>query len=279
MKKAKANIDWQGHRGARGDFPENTIPGFIYALDCGMTTLEMDVVISADKQVVVSHEPFFNTEICHFEFTYEAGGSSANNMYRFSYDEISKIDCGSKENPNFPNQKKMTVSKPLLKEVIAEAEKHAVKTGRDSPFYNIEIKSTPEWEKHYHPVIEEYSDLLLAACKQGGIMDRLTVQCFDKRPLRYLRSKYPGLSLSLLVEDSISLQEHLELLGFVPTIYSCHYPLVDESVVDFCTEKNMLLIPWTVNEEKDIRALLKLGVDGIISDYPALCKEIKASLI
>src|SRR5690349_18285871 len=97
-------FDVQGHRGARGLYPENTIPAFIAALDSGVTTIEMDVVITKDKQVVVSHEPWMSSAICLDSSGNEFSSKDEKkfNIYELTYDEVKLFDCGSKVNEKFP---------------------------------------------------------------------------------------------------------------------------------------------------------------------------------
>lgn len=265
------NFDWQGHRGARGNYPENTTPAFFFALEQGMNTLEMDVVISADSQVVVSHEPFFNEDICNIDSLKR--DSLPNNLYKLTYSQIADIDCGSQGNSGFPDQVKMSIAKPLLKDVIQATEEYALQIKRTLPSYNIEIKSRPLWDGKFHPSVEIYADLLMQVATEAQIEYRLTVQSFDDRLLQYVHAKYPDVTLALLVEDSVSVKEHLTQLGFTPNIYSCYYLLVDEALVKFCKEKEMKLIPWTVNDAKETKRLKDLGVDGVITDYPELKKR------
>src|SRR5688500_119603 len=106
-------FDVQGHRGARGLKPENTIPGFLLAIDSGVTTIELDVVVTRDKQVVVSHEPWMSVSIC-----LDPAGSplqpkdeKKKNIYQMTYEQVRQFDCGSLGNKNFPEQEKMTVYK------------------------------------------------------------------------------------------------------------------------------------------------------------------------
>lgn len=274
------DFEWQGHRGARGAYPENTIPAFIYALDEGMNTLEMDVVITADKKVVVSHEPFFNSEICNANFLPGSSVDSlgvGNNIYHWTYDDVSHVDCGSLPNPRFPRQKKMTVGKPLLSDVI-DSVKAYVKTNKlPKPNYNIEIKSRPEWAGIYHPEVDEYANLLMEVLKDKHIHKRTVVQSFDKRALQYLHKEYPKMKLALLVEDEIPVEQHIDELGFVPEVYSCYYPLVDNKLVGYCHGKGMRIIPWTVNSIEEITKLKVAGVDGVITDYPQLKGEMFTS--
>ena len=114
----------QGHRGCRGEFPENTLPAFQHALEAGVTVLEMDVCISADGQVLVSHEPYMNSL-----YAIKPDGTpvlkseeKGLNVYKMSYSEVRKFDVGSRGNPLFPEQKKVFAYKPLLEEVFQWAE-------------------------------------------------------------------------------------------------------------------------------------------------------------
>ena len=263
-------LDIQGHRGCRGLLPENTIPAFEHALELGVTTLEMDAVITKDKQVVVSHEPFMSHEICLTSSGEEILETEerSHNIYQLTYEEVAAYDCGTKYHPRFPDQKKMAVSKPLLRAVIEHAETYQQENNRPPVFYNIETKSKPEGDSLFHPEPKEFVDLLVAVFKETGIYDRTTLQSFDVRTLQYAHEAYPDLTLVLLIENKKSLEENLEILGFVPQVYSPYFQLVDANLVAVCREKGMKLIPWTVNESSDIEEILALGVDGIISDYP-----------
>lgn len=274
------DFEWQGHRGARGAFPENTIPAFLFALDEGMNTLEMDVVVSSDEKLVVSHEPFFHPQICNANFpqvvrpdTLGAG----NNIFQWTYSDISHVDCGLLPHPKFPDQKKIPAVKPLLEDVIDTAEVYAKANKLPAPNYNIEIKSRPEWDNLYHPEIEEYASLLVELLKNKEVLSRTVIQSFDKRPLQFLHKEYPKVKLALLVEDDISAKEHIADLGFEPEIYSCYFPLVDHELVNYCHEKGIQIIPWTVNSVEEISQLRAMGVDGVITDYPQLKRQMPTS--
>ncbi len=277
---SSSDFEWQGHRGARGAFPENTIPAFLFALDEGMNTLEMDVVVSSDEKLVVSHEPFFNREICNVNFV--DGGlpdtlGVGNNIYQWTYEDVSHVDCGSLPNSKFPDQKKIPAVKPLLEDVIDTAEVYAKANKLPAPNYNVEIKSRPEWDNLYHPEIEEYASLLVELLKNKGVLSRTVIQSFDKRPLQFLHKEYPKVKLALLVEDDISAKDHITDLGFEPEIYSCYFPLVNQELVNYCHEKGIRIIPWTVNTIEEISQLRAMGVDGVITDYPQLKRKVTTS--
>lgn len=270
--KTPPEFDWQGHRGARGVYPENSIPAFLYALDHGVKTLELDVVITADSMVVASHEPFLNHEICLDLSGKEIpeGDEREFNIFRMTYQDLAEYDCGSKAHPRFPDQQKSRLSKPLLSDLIEAAELHALQTNRPQPRYNIEIKSRPEWDGVFHPAVKDYAGLVLKTLEQAGVADRTSIQSFDKRALRYVHQASPEMVLVLLEEDKRTPEAHLKELGFTPYVYSCHYLKVDKDLVDYCHKRGMKVIPWTVNERNKMKQLIQLGVDGIITDYPDL---------
>jgi glycerophosphoryl diester phosphodiesterase len=268
-----SGFDLQGHRGARGLLPENTIPAFRRALELGVTTLEMDVVISADSQVVVSHEPWMSPVICtQPDGTPVPPDSEAQfNLFDMSYARIAEFDCGQRDHPDFPEQEAMRVVKPLLQDVLQMAEAHVDSTGRAPIFYNIETKSQPEGDNTFHPEPEAFTRLLVAVVEGAGVTARTTIQSFDPRTLQVAQAVETSapLSLALLVgRGGDELAENVEALGFTPTIYSPNYQLVDEALVTAAHERGMEVIPWTVNARDDMERLRQLGVDGLITDYP-----------
>lgn len=270
MYLSPVSFDYQGHRGCRGLFPENSLPGFMHALDLGVVTLEMDVVVTADGQVVVSHDPWFAHEICLLPDGREIAPEEERSyrIFDMPYEDVARYDCGSLGHPRFPEQRKMEAKKPLLTEVIAAAEKYAAESGRPLPFYNIETKSTPRGDSLFHPTPDVFAQAVVDVVRAEGIGKRTTIQSFDVRTLQYLEGKYPELRLALLVENNWGPEENLKQLGFTPHIYSPEYTLVDAKLVQYCKERKMQLIPWTVNDPEHMRILIELGVDGIISDYP-----------
>lgn len=273
MSASQPAFDKQGHRGARGLMPENTIPGMLKAIDLGVTTLEMDLGISADRQVVVSHDPHFHEKITTTPEGKQLTKAEAAQrlLYHMPYDSIKKYDVGLKPHPDFPQQQKIAVYKPLLKELIEGAENYAKAKGK-AMFYNIEIKSTVAGDGKKHPPVEEFVDLAMKVIHDKGILSRVTIQSFDPRALQVMHRKYSGVRTALLIEgdDKRTLDEQLQQLGFTPSIYSPHFSLVNEQLVQRCREKGMKIIPWTVNDLEEMKRLTGLGVNGIISDYPDL---------
>lgn len=265
-----ATFDLQGHRGARGLLPENSIPGFLKAIDLGVKTLELDVVVSKDNQMIISHEPYFSPEICR-----DAKGDSIPekkeaeyNIYSFTAEEIKAFDCGSWGNPDFEEQVAQKTYKPTLKEMVKTVENYLKEKNLPKVFYNIETKSTPEGDSIFHPKPEAFAALLYKEIQELGIADRVFIQSFDVRTLQEFKKLNNELPLVLLVANAQSLEANLKSLGFTPSVYSPYYLRLNEKEVKKAKEQGMKVIPWTVNEPNEMRKMLKLGVDGLITDYP-----------
>lgn len=271
---AATTFDKQGHRGCRGLMPENTIPAMLHALDLHVTTLEMDAVVTKDQQLVVSHEPFFNHEITtkpDGSFVTEAEETTLN-IYRMTYEEVLRYDVGTKPHPRFPHQKKIAAVKPLLGQLIDSVLSYVQQHQLPMPYFNIETKSLPFSDNIYHPAPAQIVELLVKLIKEKKIESYVIIQSFDFRTLQYLHQHYPQIKTAMLIEDDDKrgIEKQMEALGFVPTIYSPHYSLVNEALIQYCHERHIKVIPWTVNTKEEIEHLRKMGVDGIISDYPDL---------
>ncbi|MEQ6118316.1 glycerophosphodiester phosphodiesterase family protein [Reichenbachiella sp. MALMAid0571] len=259
--------DIQGHRGARGLMPENTIPAFLEALKLGVTTLELDLAVTKDNELVVSHEPYFSSTYCLDSTGKEIPKDKEDlyNIYQMSYEEVKAFDCGTKPHSGFPEQQKFKVKKPLLKDVV-----EAVNVFLDGKKvkYNIEIKSTPKGDGIFHPSVEVFSDLVYNFIQKNIDPKYVNVQSFDFRILKYFNQKYPEIELAVLVGNDHVVDDTLEELGFVPDIYSCGYKNLTAEVVKEIHDKKMKVIPWTINETKDMERIIGYDVDGIITDYP-----------
>ena len=269
---ATSSFDLQGHRGARGLLPENTIPAFLRALELGVTTLEMDTVIAQDSTVVVSHEPWMSGMICAQPSgePVPRGEQQTYRIFEMTYDEVAQFDCGSRGHPRFPRQEAMQVAKPRLRDVIVAAEAYAREHGLPPVQYNIETKSRPEWDGTFTPDPETFTTLLHTVLVETEVKDRAILQSFDVRTLQVGRRLDPSWRLALLVEarDDPGLAANLDTLGFIPEIYSPAYPLVDADLIREAHARGMLVIPWTVNTLEEMQRLKALGVDGLITDYP-----------
>lgn len=241
----------------------------ISAVEKRVPVLELDVVVSKDQKVVVSHEPFMSSI-----FTLTPNGDSiprekeaSFNLYQMNYDSIRKFDVGSKGNLLFPEQQKVKTYKPLLSEVIDSVESFIASEGLKPVKYNIELKSVEAEYGINQPYPEEFIELVMKVVKEKKISKKVIIQSFDPAILNLMNKKHPEIPLAFLVSKE-GIQRNLSLLDFTPNIYSPHYLLVNKKFVDSIKGLNVALIPWTVNEPGDIQRMIELEVDGIISDYP-----------
>ena len=268
-------VDLEGHRGCRGLMPENTIPAFLKALELGVNTLEMDVVISKDRQVVVSHEPYFNAD-----FSLLPNGEPVNkknqkelNLYEMTYAAIERYDVGLRGNVNFPEQQKLKTAKPLLREVIKAAEAYQTQHKLPPVQYNIELKSEDGEYNRSQPEPGPFCELVYAQIAEQLPSDRVIIQSFDFAILRYWKQKtdagaFKKMRLSALVEGLRGWEKHVAELGFKPDIYSPHFRLINQTSIAEMHAQNIKVVPWTVNQPDDMNRLVRWGVDGLITDYP-----------
>lgn len=265
-------FDVQGHRGARGLLPENTIPSMLEAVRLGVTTLELDVVMTGDQQILVSHEPYMNPEICLDPSgqTLDPASPKAINLFRMPYEQIRQYDCGSKPHPRFTEQRPLPVYKPLLSELFAAVEQYVQERGISPVRYNIEIKSVAGQDNISQPIPSVFADAVLAEIARAGLGGRCMIQSFDPRPLQYINRNRGNqrIPLAFLVEEGKDASVHLKELGFMPAVYSPLFHLLDKKKVDQLHKQGIRVVPWTVNETRDMEMLIDMGVDGIITDYP-----------
>nr|WP_121269443.1 glycerophosphodiester phosphodiesterase family protein [Pedobacter schmidteae] len=259
-----------GHQGARGIMPENTIPGMIKALDLDVNVLNMGVVISKDGEVVLSHEPYFNNEISTRPdgkpITFK--DEKKYNMFEMDYEEIRKFDVGTKLHTRFPGQMKMKVYKPLLAETIDSIEAYVKQNKLEKPIYNIETSLIRKGDGVFQPDATVFIEKIMEIVNERKLGKRVVIQSLDMRPLQYLHEYFPSIKTSLMIDEKQDFEESIQALGFTPTYYSPYYVLVGKGLVDKCHAAGVKITPWTVNTARDMKYLINLGVDGLITDYP-----------
>ncbi len=293
------SFDKQAHRGGKSLYPENTIPAMKNALKMNVTTLEMDLAITKDKKVILSHDAFLSPElITKPDGTYIPKDSGFYyKIYEMPYAKIKTFDVGLKKLEGYPDQKKMKAQKPLFSDVIDASESYARELKRPLPFYNIETKTRPFSDNVFHPEPKEFVDLMMKIILEKKIQDRVIIQSFDPRTLEIIHKEYPKIMTALLVEKvddkklaqqqayfkNIPLEkfklypDHLngvagdmKFLSFTPTIYSPNHTLVTPQLIQECHKLGMKVIPWTVNTKKRLQELKEMGIDGVISDDPRI---------
>ncbi|MEQ8546767.1 MAG: glycerophosphodiester phosphodiesterase family protein [Cyclobacteriaceae bacterium] len=271
-QKGQKPFDLQGHRGARGLMPENSIPGFFKAIELGVTTLELDLCVTKDNKLVLSHEPIMSSMICTNPQgkAYDDSVAHNYNIYQLTYEEVKSFDCGSLPHPWFPEQMKMATYKPLLTDVFDTVNFYLAnnKSLQKAINYNIEIKTQATTDGVYHPTPKEFSDLVFNTINDNLDWKYITIQSFDFRVLQYWNQTYPEVKLTLLIENKLSPKENLDSLGFIPEVYSCEHILLSRTTIDQLHKKGMHVIPWTVNDAARMDTLQSWNVDGLITDYP-----------
>ena len=269
--------DLQGHRGARGKRPENTIPAFKYCIEHHMTTIELDVNVTKDKQFIVNHDTTVNGKICNYE-----GGEPAEiiPIKDLTVGQLKRLDCGSTGNPDFPEQIPVEGARLItLAEFFEFVNAYEREHGLPRPIlFNIETKFGDD---HTLTEIHETARLMVKAIEAAGMAARSTVQSFVPEVLPEIKKLNPRIKTSVLFEPT-AFQRFLLKLGFnvnrdeiiqtaeaiAVDIISPHYQYVNAEFVRRCHDKCLNVLPWVANEAETIRQLLDCGVDGIISDYP-----------
>ena len=273
--KEKPFIDVQAHRGGAGLMPENTIPAMQNALDLDVNTLEFDLQLSADGQVVVSHDNYF-----HPRYSTRPDGTLVQEedpkeyLYTMPYDSIAKYDVGLRPVDRWPGQVKMAVCKPLASDLIDFTESYAKKPVN----YNIEIKSWPgEGEGTLWPEYHVFCDTCIPLLLSKNLGKRLIVQCFDVRALNYMHEKWPELTLSYLTEpeEGGDIEALLaQNLDFVPQWWSPESSGVTPENVAWCHQHGIGVVPWTVDDPAEMQRLVDCGVEAIISNYPDILIKV-----
>lgn len=294
------SLDLQGHRGARGLLPENTLPAFAQALGIGVTTLELDTAVTRDGVVVVAHDATLNPDI-----TRDARGAwlirNDIAIHDLTFAESQQYDVG-RINPQTEYAQRFAGQQPLdgtriprLAEVFALARR----AGNQQVRFNIETKISPEHPQRTLPPAE-FARALIALVRAEGLEKRVTIQSFDWRTLQLVQQEAPQiktvyLSVQQPWQDNIRAQAgwspwtagfHVSRFGgSLPqlvkaaggTVWSPYYGDVTAESVREARQLGLETIVWTVNAADDIEAMIALGVDGIISDYPDQLRGIAAA--
>jgi glycerophosphoryl diester phosphodiesterase len=245
---------------------------FLHSLTLGVDVLELDVVISRDEQVVVSHEPWLSARL----------GPGPNgqlidplhereyNLYQLPYATIRRCLVGEQPHPEFPTQQPLATYRPLLRDVLQATEAACQRLSRPLVGYSVELKSTPAGDDLFHPQPVHFVELVLAELAAAAVLSRATLLSFDARILQAARQLSPALALCLLSEDLTPVEVLFHQLGFVPETFGPDFQLLSErSVKDLAAHYPALrLVPWTINMPSDLQQAIDWGVAGITTDYP-----------
>ena len=254
-EETQPKLDIQGHRGARGLAPENTMAAFQTAVDLGVTTLELDVVMTRDGVFAVHHDLQLNPKLCT-----SPGGEPVRRrpLAELDFRDISGLDCGSRRPGKFPEQTLSPGERiPRLEEVLDLA--------IEAPYpvrLSIEIKdSTAKMPKPVEVLVAQ----LVALLQEPGLEHRTAIQSTSGAVLVEVRKQEPALGRALVVKAA-SAKRWVE--DGTATIVSRKHEHLNRSEVERLQGKGVLVIPWTVNKPEVIQKMMDWGVDGIITDYP-----------
>jgi glycerophosphoryl diester phosphodiesterase len=294
-------FDVQGHRGARGLMPENTLPAFERALAIGVTTLELDCGITRDGVVVVSHDSALNPDI-----TRDPGGRWLNAVgpaiAQLTYDELQRYDVGrirpaSQYAQRFPHQQPVDGARiPRLSEVFALARQ----SGNNTVRFNVETKISPV-KPADTAAPDVFARAVLQVIRAANMGARVTIQSFDWRTLQIVQKEAPEIPTAYLTAERTSPRNivpastsspwtagmHLRQFGgSVPRmvqaaggrIWSPYHGDLTAELVREARALGLAVLPWTVNTEPDMRRLIEWGVDGIISDYPDVLQRVVSEI-
>ena len=285
-------LELQSHRGARGLMPENTLAGAELAVKIGVHTLELDVGLTADGVVVLSHDPRLNPDITRDESGEWLRGPGPV-IYHTRYAELRRYDVGAirpgtRYAARFPDQQRMDGERmPTLESVIELTDRLSGSTLR----YNIEIKRNPE-KPELTADAETFARSVIVVLEETGVTDRTVLQSFDWSVVKQIHAIAPGMRTSCLTAQrswldtvqadragpsawtaGIAIRDHN---GSVPDmvhaagadIWSPHHDDLDAAGLRRAHELDLRVIVWTVNRPQEMRALIDMGVDGIITDFP-----------
>ena len=307
---AKVNydvFDLEAHRGGRDVRPENTLYSYAYAIELGATSIECDMQLTKDGQIVMSHNPILNSDITRDE----NGNYIENNKYDIrlmTVDELKKFDvgvmdpnCGEYYDLHGKTQFTYDAKIPTLEELMQLIQSY----GDKNIVLNIETKSYPDpasagYKNNADP--KKFVEVFNNIVKKYDMEDRVVLQSFDWQTLIEMKNLNPNISTSALWQeqpswgrDSESLRRYekkkspwlggLDIKGYQGNpvkaahaigadIISPYYTEISKQDVDEAHSLGMKVVPWTVNNEKDMNMLLDMGVDGIISDKPWLLKQV-----
>jgi glycerophosphoryl diester phosphodiesterase len=256
-------LDVQGHRGARGHLPENTLPAFSLAIEMGVSTLELDVGVTRDGVVVVHHDRRLNPDVARgLDGRWLAAPTPA--IHSLTFAELERYDVGrlrpgSAYATHLPRQQPIDGTRvPRLAELFAMAAKTSVR-------FNIELKllaSHPEETLAPGP----FAHAVIAEVRKAGMESRCTLQSFDWRAVKAVEREAPDIATAYLAAAKDADVARARAAG--AKTWSPDFRALAPSMVDEAHRAGMRVVVWTVNEPRDIARMIDWGVDGIISDYP-----------
>ncbi|WP_353649084.1 glycerophosphodiester phosphodiesterase family protein [Nakamurella sp. A5-74] len=267
-------IDLQAHRGGAGERSENTLPAFQHAMELGVTTLELDTHITKDRIVVINHDNDVNDEICQDtapattgDPEYPYAGKLIKNL---TLAQLSTLDCGTTKNPTFPSQQPTAGARIVALSALFDLTKSL---GDSTIRFNIEIKIDTDKLDESVPR-QEFAQLLQEQITKAGMTKRVTIQSFDWPSLQVMHGIDPSLPLVALSSGIgaglVAAATRIDGL----TAVSPKLGDLTPEIVSEAHAAELKVIPWTVDSEADMTSMLALGVDGVITNYPSILRDL-----
>ncbi len=269
LTNAQDSAQFFGHRGCRGLLPENSIESFNKAIELGVDGIEWDVVVSKDKKLVISHEPYIDASYCLDKNGKDISAAEGKkvNFYNLTVEEIQKYDCGSKGNSKFPEQKSINTYKPTVQEAFKKIDFKSVTI-------LFEIKSETKDYGTYQPEPKEYARIIANEVKDFEYNSNIIFMSFDALLLEELHQILPDYRyVYLTYKPFVSIDSFLKEITFKPYALGMYYPTIRKKDVQKAKKENIDIYAWTVNDKKKSDKLIRYGVSGIITDYPDRVKK------
>lgn len=261
-----AAFDLQSHRGGRGETTESSLRAFAKSLELGVSTLELDIVLTRDVQPLVWHDSVIEPEKCTDTGPVFAGDPQypyvGKRVAELTLAQVRTLDCG-KLLPAFPD------AEVVRGNVIATLPEVFALAGHTGVRYNIETKVDADNQR-------QIVEVILAAVRAAGKLDSVEIQSFDWTTLPLVRAAEPAIPLVALWEEGAD--PIVGAVGAGADIVSPEYSPVDRAFVDRAHAAGLRVIPWTVNDADAIRQQIAAGVDGLITDYPSRARQVLAEL-
>lgn len=256
-------IEVQGHRGARSILPENSLPAFEYALNAGVDTLELDMGVTKDNVVVVSHDPWISKSLCVDKNRKPLKDNIP--LRKLTYAEVKTYICGVLPHERFPKQGKVAVYKPTLEEVF-QLVASSKNPNAQNVHFNIETKIAPSAPELF-PSPEDFATSVLSVVRKFNFEDRVILQSFDHRTLKAMKKLEPRIRLAPLFEGG-NMDFTLIAKDIGAQFISPEHIWLTKADVERAHKSGLKVIPWTANIEPEWERLISMGVDGIITDDP-----------
>jgi glycerophosphoryl diester phosphodiesterase len=255
-------VDYFGHRGCRGLLPENSIESFQKAIELGVDGIELDVVVNKDEQLVISHEPYFQSSFCLDSNGMSIENEKQWNIYEMTQYDIQQFDCGTKKHPHFNEQVNLTMHKPLLQDLFNQVD-------LSSSIVLFEVKSSKGEYGKSQPYPADFVKIIAAEIAHFQYKNTIIFMSFDSQILEEIHAQLPDYKCVYLTYlPYIKAKKFVKQLSFKPYALGMFHRTIHMKDVAYLHQNGIKIFAWTVNKKRDQNRLTRINIDGIITDYP-----------